>query len=277
MLLLFAGLLLGVLAVLRPFATAILFGTILAIAAWPLRDLLLRRGLKRGLTATLLLLLALAVVGLPLLAVAPGLAEHLAQGGRRIQAYIASAPQVPAGLAGLPIVGERLAGALEPGHARRGRYPGRARTLRRRAAAGVRRRRRSARRKRPADHPVTGRGNDVLGQRRRVGGSGARHPPAAWWRGRRGRDGRRGGRGTRCGLRRRRNGSHPGRRDGGRPRRGRGSGRRPARLRHPAARAQPDRRATDRGGLGWRGGLAVWPRPAGLGHIPDRSGASSSP
>src|SRR3982751_1078575 len=73
MLLLFAGLLLGALAVLQPFATAILFGTILAIAAWPLRDLRLRRGLKRGLRATLLLLLALAVVGLPLLAVAPGL------------------------------------------------------------------------------------------------------------------------------------------------------------------------------------------------------------
>src|SRR3954451_16454135 len=111
MLLLVAGLLLGVLAVLRPFTTAILFGAILAIAAWALRDLLLRRGLKRGLTATLLLLLALTVVGLPLLAVAPGLAEHLAEGGRRVQAYIASAPQVPAGLAGLPIVGERLTGA----------------------------------------------------------------------------------------------------------------------------------------------------------------------
>jgi predicted PurR-regulated permease PerM len=36
-----------VLAVLRPFATAILFGTILAIAAWPLRNFLLRRGMKR--------------------------------------------------------------------------------------------------------------------------------------------------------------------------------------------------------------------------------------
>src|SRR5690349_11961893 len=94
-LLLFAGLLFGVVAVLRPFATAILFGTILAIAVWPLRELLLRRGLKRGLTATLLLFLALAVVGLPLIAVAPGLAEHLAQGGRRLQAYLASAPQAP--------------------------------------------------------------------------------------------------------------------------------------------------------------------------------------
>ena len=59
LLLLFAGLVIGVLAVLGPFATAILFGTILAIAAWPLREFLLRRGLKRGLDATLLLLLSL--------------------------------------------------------------------------------------------------------------------------------------------------------------------------------------------------------------------------
>jgi len=109
LLLLFAGLIIGVLAVLRPFATAILFGTILAIAAWPLRDFLLRRGLKRGLDATLLLLLALAVVVLPLMVVAPGLAERLTQGTGRLQDYFASAPQVPSWLAGLPIVGERLA------------------------------------------------------------------------------------------------------------------------------------------------------------------------
>lgn len=107
-LLLFAGLLLGVLAVLRPFATAILFGTILAVAAWPLRDLLIRRGLRRGLAAGLLVILALAVVALPLIAVAPGLAEHLSQGGQRVQAYIASSPPAPPGLAGLPIVGERI-------------------------------------------------------------------------------------------------------------------------------------------------------------------------
>src|SRR5215218_11302422 len=112
-LLLFGGLIIGVLAVLRPFATAILFGTILAIAAWPLRDLLLRRGLKRGLAATLLLLLALAVVALPLLAVAPGLAERLVQGAYRLQAYLAGAPQVPPALAGLPVVGERLAGVWD--------------------------------------------------------------------------------------------------------------------------------------------------------------------
>jgi predicted PurR-regulated permease PerM len=109
LLLLFAGLLLGILAVLRPFGTGILFGAILAIAAWPLRDLLLRRGLKRGLVATLLLVLALAVVVLPLMALAPGLGERLTQGAGRLRDYFASAPQIPSWLAGLPFVGQRLA------------------------------------------------------------------------------------------------------------------------------------------------------------------------
>src|SRR6516165_11537510 len=109
LLLLFAGLLLGILAVLRPFGTGILFGAILAIAAWPLRKALLRRGLSRGLTATLLLVVALAVVVLPLMALAPGLGERLTQGAGRLQDYFASAPQVPSWLTGLPIVGERLA------------------------------------------------------------------------------------------------------------------------------------------------------------------------
>ena len=109
LLLLFAGLLLGILAVLRPFTTGILFGAILAIAAWPLRESLLRRGLRRGLVATLLLVLALAVVVLPLMALAPGLGERLTQGAGRLRDYFASAPQIPSWLAGLPFVGERLA------------------------------------------------------------------------------------------------------------------------------------------------------------------------
>src|SRR6516164_7860005 len=108
LLLLFAVLLLGILAVLRPFITAILFGAILAIAAWPLRDFLLRRGLKRGLAATLLLLLALAVVALPLLALAPGLGERLAQGSGRLRDYFDREQQRPSWLAGLPFAGDRL-------------------------------------------------------------------------------------------------------------------------------------------------------------------------
>src|SRR5215510_7562607 len=113
LLLLFAGLLLGILAVLRPFTTGILFGAILAIAAWPPRDALLRRGLSRGLVATLLLVFALAVVVLPLMAMAPGLGERLTQGAGRLRDYFASAPQIPSWLAGLPVVGERLAGAWD--------------------------------------------------------------------------------------------------------------------------------------------------------------------
>ena len=109
LLLLFGGLLVGILAVLLPFTTAILFGAILAIAGWPLRDFLLRCGLKRGLAATLLLLLALALISLPMMAVAPGLAEQLTQGAHRLQDYFASSPQAPSWLAGLPIVGARLA------------------------------------------------------------------------------------------------------------------------------------------------------------------------
>jgi len=110
LLLLFAGLLLGIVAVLRPFTTAILFGTIIAIAAWPLRELLLRHGLKRAMAATLLLFLVLAVVALPLIAMAPGLSERLTQGAGRLQDYLTSAPQIPSWLAGLPVVGDRISG-----------------------------------------------------------------------------------------------------------------------------------------------------------------------
>src|SRR5215475_9529148 len=113
LLLLFAGLVLGIVTVLRPFATAVLFGMILAIAAWPLRDFLLRHGLKRGLVATLLLLLALAVIAVPLIAVAPGLGDRLTQGAGKLQDYFASTSQLPSWLAGLPLVGERLARAWE--------------------------------------------------------------------------------------------------------------------------------------------------------------------
>src|SRR5215469_4747803 len=120
LLLLFAGLVIGILAVLQPFATGILFGAILAIAAWPLRDLLLRHGVKRGLTATLLLLLALGVVAVPLIAIAPGLTDRLTLGANRLQDYFANAPEVPSWLAGLPFVGERIAGIWHKAMAAKG-------------------------------------------------------------------------------------------------------------------------------------------------------------
>jgi predicted PurR-regulated permease PerM len=112
-LLLVLGLLLGVLAILKPFTTAILFGGALAIAAWPLRQALLRHGLGRGLASTLLLLVFVLVVAMPVVILAPGLAVQLGQGGARLQAFLATDPAAPAWLAGLPLAGETLAAAWD--------------------------------------------------------------------------------------------------------------------------------------------------------------------
>jgi predicted PurR-regulated permease PerM len=67
--LLVVGLLFEVLAIVKPFTIAILFGVTLATAAWPLRETLVRRGFGRGAAATLLLLLSLVLVVLPMLVV----------------------------------------------------------------------------------------------------------------------------------------------------------------------------------------------------------------
>ena len=109
--LLFAGLLIGVLAVLKPFTTALLFGTALASAAWPLRQILVRRWLGRGAAAAVLLFLSIALVAVPMLIIAPHLAEQLGQGMQRAETYFAAAPEQPAWLAGLPLVGKRLTAA----------------------------------------------------------------------------------------------------------------------------------------------------------------------
>jgi predicted PurR-regulated permease PerM len=106
--LLFIGLFIGVLAVVKPFMTAILFGAALATAAWPMRQALVRRGLGRGLTATLLLLLSLVLIVLPLLVIAPHLADQLGQGMDRVEAYFAATPEQPAWITGLPLIGRRL-------------------------------------------------------------------------------------------------------------------------------------------------------------------------
>jgi predicted PurR-regulated permease PerM len=113
--------LVGILAVLRPFATAILFGTILAIALWPLRDSLVRRGLRPGIVAGLLLVLVLAAVVVPTLAVAPGLIEAINAGMGWAQAAMLSAPaEPPSWLAGLPVLGETVVASWEKLLAARG-------------------------------------------------------------------------------------------------------------------------------------------------------------
>jgi predicted PurR-regulated permease PerM len=108
---LFAGLLLGILATLRPFATAILFGSILAVTLWPLRRGLVARGLPPGGAAALLLVLVVVAVVAPLLAVAPGVVAAAEQGLEIARRALEAAPRdPPAWIPTLPLVGERAAG-----------------------------------------------------------------------------------------------------------------------------------------------------------------------
>jgi predicted PurR-regulated permease PerM len=102
------GLLVGVLAVVKPFTTAILFGATLATASWPIRQAFVRWRLGRRTAAALLLLLALVVVVMPMLVVAPHLADQMIGGADRVQSYFAATPERPAWIQGLPLFGRRL-------------------------------------------------------------------------------------------------------------------------------------------------------------------------
>jgi len=117
----FACLLVGVALVLRPFVTGILFGSIIVIATWPIRDWLVRHGLSVGLTATVLLLVALGTVGVPAIILAPGLGERLVDGIQRVQAYFAGSPELPNWIAQVPWAKESVArlwsSLAEPGSA----------------------------------------------------------------------------------------------------------------------------------------------------------------
>jgi predicted PurR-regulated permease PerM len=107
------GLLVGVLAVVKPFTTAILFGAALATASWPIRQALVRRRLGRRTAAALLLLLALVVVVIPMLVIAPHLADQMIRGADRVQSYFAATPEQPAWIKGLPLFGRRLGAAWD--------------------------------------------------------------------------------------------------------------------------------------------------------------------
>lgn len=112
--LMLAGLLIGVFLVLRPFITAILFGGALAIAAWPLRQVLVQQmRLSRGTAAMILLALSIALVAVPLLLIAPHLAQQLDNTMQQAQSYFAAAPDAPVWLVGLPIVGKHFASAWQ--------------------------------------------------------------------------------------------------------------------------------------------------------------------
>jgi predicted PurR-regulated permease PerM len=111
--LLVIGLFVGVMAVVKPFTTAILFGASLATATWPLREALVHRGLRRSAAAVVLLLSSLALIGLPFLAVAPNLAEQVTAGMQLVHSYFAASPAQPAWLDSVPLVGMRLTAVWE--------------------------------------------------------------------------------------------------------------------------------------------------------------------
>ena len=91
--LLVIGLVVGVVAVVWPFTTAILFGASLATAAWPLRQALIRRArLRRGVAAAVLLLGSLAFVGIPVFAIAPNLTDQVHTAIETTQDFFAQVP-----------------------------------------------------------------------------------------------------------------------------------------------------------------------------------------
>ncbi len=108
LLLLFSLLLAGVYLVLKPFMLGLLMGLILAVAAWPLRRWLVGKGMSGTLAAGVMLATLLLFVLVPMIFAAPGLAvevKHLAEKGA---AWLASSPQLPAWISGLPLVGDKL-------------------------------------------------------------------------------------------------------------------------------------------------------------------------
>jgi predicted PurR-regulated permease PerM len=113
LMLLVVGLLIGVLAVVKPFTTGILFGASLATAAWPIRQALVRHGVGHGPAAGLLLLLSLVIVVLPMLASAPHLADQMVRGTQRLQSYFAATPERPTWIGAVPLVGRRLGAAWD--------------------------------------------------------------------------------------------------------------------------------------------------------------------
>lgn len=107
------ALLIGVFQILKPFFTSILFGGTLAIAAWPLRAFMVRRGLHPGVAASILLIATLCVMVVPVLGLIPSLSRQLGTAISFAQDVAANPPAAPAFLDRIPIVGHDLVAAWE--------------------------------------------------------------------------------------------------------------------------------------------------------------------
>ena len=93
-----------------PFAGLVVLAMILAVALYPLYDWLARRlfGGRRGLTATVFVLAALLLIGIPMLVLGGALATQLSEFHDAIEANTLALPAPNPKVAGWPIVGDRL-------------------------------------------------------------------------------------------------------------------------------------------------------------------------
>jgi len=110
------GLLLGLVAigcflVLQPFLSAILWAAILVFTTWPVAEWLrLHLNLRRGLVATVMVLLTALVVVLPIALAVPGGADDVAQLRRSAEEALRHGlPGAPGWLADVPLVGAPFA------------------------------------------------------------------------------------------------------------------------------------------------------------------------
>jgi predicted PurR-regulated permease PerM len=108
-LLLFLLLVAGVFFILQPFLVGLIFGSILAVAAWPVRTWLVRQGLSGTSAAILMLMTLVLFVLMPAVLVAPDLADGVKALGERGVAWLLSSPELPAWISGLPFIGDMLA------------------------------------------------------------------------------------------------------------------------------------------------------------------------
>lgn len=110
-LLVLAALAAGCFLVLLPFLAPILWALILALVTWPafLRVQGAVKG-RRTLAASLMIMLLVAVLLVPMIILAASLAEDAAGFVQRVRAFFSEGtPAAPTWLAGLPVVGDKLA------------------------------------------------------------------------------------------------------------------------------------------------------------------------
>lgn len=108
MLLLFLAFLSGLVLVLLPFGVGLMFGGVIAVAAWPFRQGLRRLGVSPGWTATILLSGVLAFVAIPIMMLAPRLAGETARILDVVRAWLETAPPPPQWLESIPLIGDNL-------------------------------------------------------------------------------------------------------------------------------------------------------------------------